>query len=83
MINEILRLFLDIFCIIYLNNIVIYSDNVKEHEKYLTKVLEYLSTHELIIKSKKNIIGAREIEFCEFLVKNDIVKSSPEKTSVI
>jgi hypothetical protein len=81
--NEIFRPFLDIFCIVYLNDIVIYSDSAKKYEKYLTKVLEYLSAHELITKFKKNIIGTRKIEFCEFLVKNDIVKPSPEKTSVI
>jgi Reverse transcriptase (RNA-dependent DNA polymerase) len=83
MINEIFRPFLDIFCIVYLNNIVIYSDSAEEHEKYLTKVLECLSAHELIAKPKKSIIGAREIEFCGFLVGNGIVKPSPEKTNVI
>jgi hypothetical protein len=82
-INEIFRPFLDIFYIIYLDNIVIYSDSVKEYEKYLTKIFEYLSTHELIVKSKKSIIGAREIEFCGFLIRNGIVKPSPEKTSII
>jgi len=81
--NEILRPFLDIFCIIYLDDIVIYSDSAEKYEKYLTKVLEYLSAHELIAKLKKSIIGAREIEFCGFLVGNGIVKSSLEKTSVI
>jgi Reverse transcriptase (RNA-dependent DNA polymerase) len=81
--NEILRFFLDIFYIIYLNNIVIYSDSAKKYEKHLTKVLECLSAHELIAKPKKSIIGAREIEFCGFLVRNGIVKPSPEKTSVI
>jgi hypothetical protein len=81
--NEIFRPFLDIFCIIYLNDIVIYSDSVKKYEKYFTKVLECLSAHELIAKFKKSIIGAREIEFCGFLVKNSIVKPSLEKTSVI
>jgi hypothetical protein len=81
--NEILRPFLDIFCIVYLDDIVIYSDSAEEHEKHLTKVLECLSAHELIAKPKKSIIGAREIEFCGFLVGNGIVKPSPEKTSVI
>jgi hypothetical protein len=81
--NEILRPFLDIFCIIYLDNIVIYSDSAKKYEKYLTKVLECFSAHELIVKSKKSIIETREIEFCEFLVENDIVKPSPKKTSII
>jgi hypothetical protein len=81
--NEILRPFLDIFCIIYLDNIVIYSDSAEEYEKYFTKVLECFSAHELIAKPKKSIIGAREIEFCGFLVRNSIVKPSLEKTSVI
>ena len=81
--NEIFRPFLDIFYIVYLNNIVIYSDSVKKHEKYLTKIFKYLSAYELIAKPKKNIIGARKIEFCGFLVKNGIIKPSPEKTSVI
>jgi Reverse transcriptase (RNA-dependent DNA polymerase) len=83
MINEIFRSFLDIFYIIYLDDIVIYSDNAKKYEKYLMKILEYLSAYELIAKLKKNIIGTREIEFCGFLVGNDIVKSSSEKTSII
>jgi Reverse transcriptase (RNA-dependent DNA polymerase) len=81
--NEIFRPFLDIFCIVYLDDIVIYSDSAKEYEKYLTKILECLSAHELIIKFKKSIIGVREIEFCGFFVGNGIVKPSLEKTSVI
>jgi hypothetical protein len=56
---------------------------LKSTKKYFTKILECLSAYELIAKSKKSIIGAREIEFCEFLVGNNIVKPSPEKTSVI
>jgi hypothetical protein len=82
-INEILRPFLDIFYIIYLDNIVIYSDNVKKYERYLTKIFECFLTHDLITKPKKNIIEAREIEFCGFLVRNSIIKPSSEKTSVI
>ena len=81
--NEIFRPFFNIFYIIYLDDIVIYSDSAEEYKKYFTKVFKCLSAHKLIIKFKKSIIGAREIEFCGFLVGNGIVKPSPEKTSVI
>jgi hypothetical protein len=40
--NRILRLFFNIFVIIYLNNILIFSDTEDEHAEYFTKVLEIL-----------------------------------------
>jgi hypothetical protein len=41
-INEALRGYLDIFCIIYLNDIMVYSERVKEHKEHVRKVLERL-----------------------------------------
>jgi Reverse transcriptase (RNA-dependent DNA polymerase) len=38
-INEILYLYLDIFCIVYINDILIYLDNLFEHKKHIKKVL--------------------------------------------
>jgi hypothetical protein len=40
--NDILFDYLDDFCIAYLDNILIYSDNKLEHEYYMKKVLEQL-----------------------------------------
>ena len=39
LINNILREYLDDFVIIYLNNILIYSDNLKSHYKHVYKIL--------------------------------------------
>jgi hypothetical protein len=35
LINNVLRAYLDIFVIIYLNNILIYSQNKKEYKEYI------------------------------------------------
>jgi hypothetical protein len=42
MINRILRPFLDVFVIIYLDNIFIFSDSENEYAEYLAKILEVL-----------------------------------------
>jgi hypothetical protein len=41
-INEILYLYLDIFCIIYINNILVYLNDLLEYKKYVKKILYVL-----------------------------------------
>jgi hypothetical protein len=40
--NKVLFDYLDDFCIIYLNDILIYSDNILEHKHYIKLVLQRL-----------------------------------------
>jgi hypothetical protein len=42
LINDILRLYLDIFVLAYLDNILIYFKTYKEHVQHVTLVLEAL-----------------------------------------
>jgi hypothetical protein len=41
-INKVLRSFLDIFYITYINDILIFSDNLKDHRKHVRLVLKVL-----------------------------------------
>jgi hypothetical protein len=41
-INEILYLYLDIFCIVYIDNILIYLNNLLEYKKHIKKILYVL-----------------------------------------
>jgi hypothetical protein len=41
-INEIFYLYLNVFCIIYINDILVYLDNLLEHKEYVKKVLYVL-----------------------------------------
>jgi Reverse transcriptase (RNA-dependent DNA polymerase) len=51
--NNALRDFLGKFVIVYLDDIVVYSDSDEEHEKHLTQVFEALQKHELFAKPSK------------------------------
>jgi hypothetical protein len=42
MINHILREYLDIFVIIYLDDILIYSQTLEDHKEHMHKVLQKL-----------------------------------------
>jgi len=51
--NETLHEYLDIFVTMYLNDILIYLENEKEHVEHVKKVLAKLRTNSLLLKLKK------------------------------
>src|SRR5215216_8006103 len=52
-INNVLREFLDNFCMVYLDDILIYSQNQKEHMQHVKKVLAKLREVGLYVKLLK------------------------------
>ena len=81
--NDALRDFIGKFVIVYLDDIVIYSDSDSEHEEHLTQVFEALKKHELFAKPSKCIIGAPELEFCGHMVGNGHVRPTASKVQAI
>lgn len=57
--NEVLRPFIDDFVIVYLDDILIYSDNWNDHRVHIRKVFEVLREAKLYLKMSK----------CEFVRK--------------
>ena len=51
--NETLHEYLDIFVTVYLDDILIYLENEKEHVEHVKKVLAKLRTNSLLLKLKK------------------------------
>ena len=68
MINYILYEFLNKSVIMYLNNILIYSDFIDEHKKHVEDVLKKLAEHHLYVKLSKYMIGKFTLEFYEHVV---------------
>ena len=66
--NDALRDFISKFVIIYLNDIVIYFNSMKEYVEYLALVLEVLEKHRLYAKPLKYIIKVFELEFYGYIV---------------
>jgi Reverse transcriptase (RNA-dependent DNA polymerase) len=53
LINNTLKGYLDIFCIVYLDNILIYLETLEQHIKYITKILKALQARRLLMKLEK------------------------------
>jgi hypothetical protein len=81
--NNALRDFLGKFVIVYLDDIVVYSDSDEEHEKHLAQVFEALQKHELFAKPSKCIIGALELEFCAHVIGQGQVRPVHKKVQAI
>ena len=53
-INNVLRKYLDVFIVIYLNDILIYLKNEKDHKKHVRQILNTLKKADLRIISEKS-----------------------------
>lgn len=52
-VNDTLRQYLDRFCVVYLDDILIYSKNLKEHRQHVRTILETLLSAGLYVKGEK------------------------------
>lgn len=52
-VNDIFRDFLDLFLIVYLDDILIFSDSLSAHREHVKKVLGRLRHHGLFAKAEK------------------------------
>ena len=83
MMNKILKPFLDKFVIVYLNDIVIFFKTMKDHRKHVQTVLRLLRNHKLYAKPTKCSIEKTELEFCEHIVGEEVIKPCRSKTDII
>jgi putative transposase len=81
--NEVLRDYLDEFVQVYLDDIVIFSENLDERRYHLDKVLEQLMRFGLTCHIKKCRIGSTEISFLRHLVDSEGIHKQPEKFECI
>jgi len=79
MMNKILREFLDHGVVVYLDDILIYSENMEDHIKLVQKVLDGLEQHDLAVSLKKSVFHQEEVEFLGYIVKTSGVTMSDRK----
>ena len=63
-INDTLRPYLDIFCTVYLDNILVYSNTLDEHKIHVRRILEALSSAGLLVKPEKCEFHHQEVKYC-------------------
>ncbi|SPO23375.1 uncharacterized protein UTRI_02053 [Ustilago trichophora] len=83
LVNRVLRPYLDKFVIVYLDDILIYSNTLDEHREHVSRILEILEQHRLFAKPSKCIFGTTSIEFCGHLVGQGNIKPLEDKVKLI
>jgi hypothetical protein len=81
--NNILFDYLDDFCIIYLNNILIYPDDPLEHEIYVRLVLQKLYNISLQADIKKYEFNITRTKYLGFIILINNISIDLEKLSII
>jgi len=66
--NHIFRDILISFVVIYLNDILIFSDSLEDHQVHIQHVLERLHEYNLHSKPEKCLFHMQKIEFLGFMV---------------
>lgn len=77
--NEVLRPFLRKFCLVFFDDILVYSRSREEHKKHLKMVLQVLADQNLFANKKKCSFGKEEIEYLGHLISGRGVSVDPKK----
>src|ERR1700694_50620 len=81
--NTILRPFIDKFVLVYLDDILVYSNSSEEHHQHLRLVFETLRTHKLYARPSKCAFNKATVEFCGHLVGQGVTKVLDTKVKAI
>jgi RNase H-like domain found in reverse transcriptase/Reverse transcriptase (RNA-dependent DNA polymerase) len=74
---------LDVYVIIYLDNILIFSGNKDEHFRHVSKVLKGLRKHGLYANSKKCDFHFKSIDYLGHMIGPNRLQIGPAKVKVI
>ena len=82
-INDVLREFLDLFCTAYIDDILIYSNNLKEHKKYINIVLSALQAAGLQVDITKYEFYITRVKYLGIIITTEGLEIDPDKISAI
>ncbi len=83
LINDTLREYLDDFAITYLDDILIYSDDLEMHCSHVHKILRKLSERVLYVKKSKSKFEVKKIKFLNYVIQFKQIKKDSKKTDTV
>ncbi|CAI5998799.1 unnamed protein product [Closterium sp. NIES-65] len=81
--NHILQPLLDECVVVYLDDILIYSKNMKEHVEHLRKVFEILRKNKFYVKLSKSDFALKKVQFLRHMVSAEGVHVDPRKIEAV
>ncbi len=83
MMQDILKPYLDEFCISFLDDICIYSDSLEEHQQHVEKIMKLLEQNKLFVKKSKCEMFRTSIEFLGYKISQDGLHMMEDKLRTI
>ena len=81
--NDIFSNLLDVCVIIYLDDILIYSNNMSEHHRHVKEVLKYFHKAGLYAKTKKCKFHSESVEYLKYILSPSGLTMSDDKIKII
>jgi hypothetical protein len=81
--NGVFREYLDKFFIVFLDEILVYSNSEEEHEHHLRMVLQVLREHQLYSKLSKCSFYQNKIHYLGHIISEEGIIVDPEKIEAI
>jgi hypothetical protein len=83
MIQSVLREYLDISAVVYLDDILIYSRTLDEHREHVDQVLRRLQEHQLLVEPEKSKFHAQEVDYLGHTIRPGEVSMQAEKIEAV
>ena len=74
---------LDDFVIVYLDDILIYSESLEQHHEHVNRVLQRLSDNKWYCKLKKCDFASRHVEYLGHIISNGTIAIDKSKLKAI
>ena len=81
-INDVLFNYLNNFCTVYVNDILIYSEDSLKHNTQVKKMLQHLKKADLQVNIKKNEFSVQSIKFLSFIINTDCCQNQSRRFSL-
>jgi hypothetical protein len=81
--NSVFMDYLDKFVVVFIDDILIYSQNEQEHEEHLRKVLQRLRDCQLYAKLSKCKFWISEVMFLDHIINREGLAVDPKKVTAI
>jgi len=78
-----LKEYLDDFVITYLDDILIYSDDLEIHCSHMHKILKKLKERALYVKKSKSRFETKKIEFLKYVIQFEQIEKNSKKTDAV
>ena len=81
--DKVLAGLIGVCAFVYIDDIIIYSKNMNDHEKHLQSVFDRLREAGLKLKPTKCAFGLKEVKLLGFILNKEGIKADPEKVQAI